>query len=849
MHISLDGQWLLSHCPAGSGTLAQSISLPTLPYTVPGDIHTPFIEHGLIPEPLVGMGDQQCRWLENEEFWCRKQFCLTKEEMCRQMTLTFDGLDCTADIYLNGQYVGSSNNSFVESSFDVGRFLQPGSNLLTVRIDQGLEAVKNQPLRGMERMWNNDQPYRALMRKPQYVYGWDWTLWLPSCGIWKSVHLEGHDHPWLSNVHAWTQGALCENGEARVNVAWETALAGQADCIAHCCIRDADGRTVAEGRGDAGQMALVIPQARLWWCNGLGEPYLYTLTVTLLDGQGQTLHALEQRLGLRTIALREEPLNAEESGFTFLLNGVPVFCKGANITPGDCLVARVKEEQTVRTVQLAREAHMNMLRVWGGGVYASDCFLEACDRAGIMVWHDFMFACGYHPDDDPCYMANVEREATLAIRRMRIHPCLIGWAGNNEIQEMYEGQRRWIPDLPFYGGTIYTRLLPGLVSALHPGAVYRESSPLGGEDPADIRRGDQHIWHFTHRPGDPLYLDLWRFTDFRAKFLSEFGVIGAMSLESARKSIGPEHLDPDDPVWLHHTNSGQDHTLLNLFVDKYFGGHRDISVQQYILRSQAIQAEMVRHIYDEFRARKFECSGLLFWTLGDSFGIHNWSLIDYYLQKKPAYYALQRSMSPVALCIRGYEVQTTRGMAEYRDYWAKNEAVLEILGMNDTLSPQQGELRWRLMTRKGEILSRGSRTCVLPPNGVVGLADVPVVQVEPDETLLHAAFYINGECVNENRYFLAPFAKMACPDAAPQCVPEPLDSRHIRLRLYSDAYVWMLHLETPDGVELSDNDFDLFPGEERSVIVEVDGEGYVPRFHWIGEKDGMPEGDTAGDGC
>lgn len=837
MHISLDGQWMLSYCPVGTGTLQALEEWLAWPYTVPGDVHTTFIEQGMIPEPLVGMGDEACRWLEEQEFWCVRRFDLAREEMRRQMLLTFEGLDCTADIWLNGTFLGRSNNAFVEAVFDVTACLQAGENTLVVRIDQGLEAVRRQDLRGMERMWNNDQPYRALMRKPQYVYGWDWTLWLPTCGIWRSVSMTGQDRAYLSDLHAWTEEESLQDGHpARIRLAWETVNLDGGSYQVRCRVADAQGNPAAECMTAANGAALVIDRAQLWWCSGLGEPHLYSVNAELLDAQGCCVHALSCRLGLRTVTLRQEALGDGESGFTFVLNGTPVFCKGANVTPADCLAGRVTPGRERELVAMAQQAHMNMLRVWGGGVYASEAFLEACDRAGLMVWHDFMFACGYYPDDDPAFMANVEREATLAIRRLRRHACLIGWAGNNEIQEMYASQSRWKQMERFFGESIYTELLPRLVKALHPGAVYRESSPLGGEDPAGASQGDQHIWHFTHRPNDPLYLDLWRFTDFRAKFLSEFGVIGAMSLESARQAIGEDHLDPDDPVWLHHTNNSQGHGLLNVFVDKYFGGHAGLPVQQYILRSQAIQAEVVRHIYDEFRARKFECSGLLFWTLGDSFGIHNWSLIDYYLRPKPAYYAMKRAMAPVAVCIRGYDVQSDKGTAEYRTHWAKGDT-LRIQGMNDTREEKRGILVWRLMTVQGRILASGKAECALLPNASVQLAEVPVQGVDPEQTLLHAAFWQQGACVSESRYFLAPFARMLPAQAKPACRVESAGEGSFRLMLRSDCFVWMLHIESSEGVQLSDNDFDLIPGEERIVYVTTGEADYIPRLHWLGESD------------
>lgn len=842
--LSLNGPWHLAHCPVGAGTFAAYPQLPTLPYRVPGDVHEPFIEAGIIPEPLNGLNDEACRWLEEEEFWCERRFCLESEQLRRRMTLTFEGLDTTADIWLNGVSLGRHDNAFVEAEYDVSGAVQAGENVLTVRIDQGLHAVKDKPLLRMDEMWNGDQPYRAWMRKPQYVNGWDWTIWLPTCGIWRGVTLRGYDSASIADVHAYAVTADLRDGEpaqARLDIALNGAA--EAAYTVGYRVEDADSLTVAAGsqnvHGESCRFTANIAKARLWWSNGLGEAHLYRVAVTLMDEQGRVLDTIERRLGLRTVELREEALGNGESGFTFVLNGTPVFCKGANVVPEDCLIARVTDAQFAASVRLAREAHMNMLRVWGGGVYASEAFLNACDQAGIMVWHDFMFACGYYPDHDAAYMANVEDEVVRALRRLRNHASVIGWSGNNECQEMSVGQRKWKPDLPFYGESIYTELLPLMVKSLHPGAIYRESSPLGDPaDPAGTAVGDQHIWHFTHRPGDPFYRDLWRFTDFPVKFLSEFGLIGAMNLESAEKCLSPAHLDPDDPVWLHHTNTSAERQLLNMFVDQYFGDHHGLEIQQYILRSQAIQAEITRHIYDEFRARKFVCSGLLFWTLGDSLGIHNWSLLDYWRHPKPVYYYLKRSMSSVALAIRGYDVQSFQGMAAYRDHWAGQCEPLTLWGMNDTREPQQVTLSWRLIERGGEVLLAGEKPWTLPANAseCMEAVDVKGRIADPARTILYASLSQEGQIISENRYFFAPFREMLCESAAPQCQVEALGEGLYRLTLTCDSFLWMLHIETPDGVEVSDNDFDLLPGQARQVIVRSDFPHYTPRLHWLGEQ-------------
>lgn len=835
--ISLNGEWQMAWCDIGTGDPAKSAGMAKLPYQVPGDVHTPLIQAGLIREPLVGLNDLDCRWVEDKEFWCERTFVLEAEDLRAAMQLTFEGLDTTADVYLNGQYVGRHNNAFVEITWDVAQWLHAGENTLLVRIDQGLAEAQTHDLEHMGLMWNNEQPWRVWMRKPQFVYGWDWTIWLASCGIWKGVYLTCFDQTIITDVYARVAEAVIAEGQpCRVAVAVEVENRA-ASCTLVCHIADQDGSVVAQCRSTGSEMHLTIPEARLWWCNGMGESHLYTVTIDVEDASGSLLDSRTQRLGLRTIELVEPDLDNDETGFTFVLNGEKVFCKGANHVPCDCLPGRITPEKEQALITLAKDGHMNMLRIWGGGVYGSEVLMDACDEAGIMVWHDFMYACGYYPDHDPGFVENITAEARKAIRRLRRHASLIGWAGNNEIQEMYVSQKQWHPELRWYGGTIYEKILPALVQEMCPTLIYRESSPYGGERQADTRHGDQHIWTLTHVDSHPHYLDLWRFTEFETKFLSEFGLMGAMTMETAESCIPAEHMRPDDPVWLHHTNSCQEHTLLARMEKQYFGDGEH-SPQQFILRSQAIQAEITRHMYEEFRRQKFFCSGLLFWTLSDSYGVHNWSLIDYQLRRKPIYHALKQAMAPLALCVKGWDVQNDEGRVHWREHWASDPGKLEIWGMNDMRQAAEAQLEWKLMTRQGDVLLEGRQAVHLPGNQSVHLAavDLSGVRLEPENTVFRARLLAGGQTVNETKYFFAPFAEMVSHAASVQCSVCPVTEEQYAVTLTADRFVWMLHLAEPEGVACSDNDFDLWPGEAKTVIVTTRKPNYTPVLHWMGKE-------------
>jgi beta-mannosidase len=844
--ISLNGEWNLYWCEVGKGSLEQAVTKAKTPCMVPGDVHTALIKEGIIKDPLIDANSKDCKWVEEQEFWYVKNFELKAEQLKDKVMITFGGLDLTSDIWVNGQLVGSHNNAFYEVSFDLTNIVREGNNLVVVRIDQGLESVKDKPMELMGKMWNNDQPYRVWMRKPQFVYGWDWTIWLATCGITRDVTITCYQQAYINDVYVYEDKDLnLKDGQVvtvHADISVEKILAGnyQLKCELYADHRYEEEDTKAERGFAKGKLiseqtltldsnkitiGFTLDSVNLWWPNGCGNPYLYHAEFTLLGEDGTILDRLERAHGVRSIRIREEQLNEEEQGFTFVVNEEPIFCKGANHVPSDCLYGTITAEHTRSLVQKAADSHMNMLRVWGGGIYESEAFMTACDELGLMVWHDFMYACGFYPDHVEEFYAELRKEAIAAILRLRNHSSLIGWSGNNESQEMYHTVKQWTPELPWYGRRIYEELLPEIVATYQTNVIYRESSPYGGKNlPCDFEIGDQHVWHFTHRPNYEHYMDIWRFTDFNLKFLSEFGVIGAMSMNSINKCISKKHQDVDSEVWLHHCNTSSEHQILNKVMETYFGDYHKYTLEEYVLRSQVIQAEITRHIYDEFRARKFVCSGLLFWTLGDSYGINNWSLIDYYLEEKPVYYYLKRSQAPLAIAVRGYDVQNFDGMKNYRDYFLGNPKPLTLWAINDKLQEEEVVMEYRLMNFAGEVIKQDSWMGVVAANCSQEVMTVPLEGLiqQPESTFLYVTMSKNGEVVNENKYLFAPFKELQLASAKVTCNIKKHMRGVFEVELTTDQFVWMLHLVKEDGVNYSDNDFDLIPGQKKRVFVKVD---------------------------
>ncbi len=853
---SLAGEWQLCWQNTGKGNIENAGALfekeQVVSCKVPGDIHIALTQAGIIKDPLIDNNSLECKWLEEKEFWYKKVFNIEEFFLQDTAEIVFEGLDLTADIWLNGQYIGSHNNAFIEKVIDISSVIQSGENVLIVRIDDGVNAVKDKPIELMEKSWNNEQPYRAWMRKPQFVYGWDWTIWLPTCGIWKEVSINSYCKGVVRDFYVETEfegNEITKADMITLQVHTDVEILKKGNYTLQCevygdvryessenCVAVSSEEVCAEESGSISRtMELPIANPKLWWPNGAGLPYLYLVKLSLLDEAGQVIQCEAMKYGVRTVSIREAVLDENSKSFTFVINDNPIFAKGANHVPADCLLGRITEEKNRALLTAAAKAHMNMIRVWGGGVYESEGFMNACDELGMMVWHDFMFACAYYPDYDPEFYEGIRREATAAIKRLRRHSSLVGWSGNNEIQEMYTSAKQNDPSMPWYGGRLYEELLPGLVKELCSDRIYRESSPYGGEEPTSYDMGDQHTWHFTHRPNWEHYLDLWRFTDFDFKFLSEFGIIGAMNLESAKKCISADVLQPDSAEWLHHTNSSGNHELLEVFVKKYFDVKEDISLQDYILKSQVIQAEMMRHVYDELRSRKFRCSGILLWTLSDSYGIHNWSVIDYYLAKRPVYYYMRRSLSPVNVSFMGYEVQNFDGMAGYKEYYQGNVEPIEILLTNDTLTDKEVTVEYKVLTFEGRELMAGSSACVLKANSVDKVAEVDISDIKdifaPEETILLAVVKEAGQIINENRYFFAPYKDLHLKPASVQCEVKILSHTKAELTLVTNTFVWMLHLPALEGVIFSDNDFDLLAGGERTIVVEGENiKEYVPEL-------------------
>ncbi|RMD78168.1 MAG: beta-mannosidase, partial [Lentisphaerae bacterium] len=643
--------------------------------TVPGEVHLDLIQAGLMEEPLVSDHAFQARWPENRSWWYRLNFTPDEEVLAQErQELVFHGLDYYAQIFLNGEFIGEWENAFIPAVFDVTHHLTGGENELLVRLTAGTERARNQKTGEdtPQNRYGHRQSFAGIveLRKPQFTYGWDWVETLPNIGIWRAVELRGYSKLRIHDVRCLIQLAE-DQSTARLTIVGDIRnIHPWQEHLAHIQIRLFSPSDHLEHELELQQLIptgisrieqeITIPNPQLWWPNGYGGQPLYRLQVSVGDGKDEC-DRWERQIGLRTITIERSPL-PEGHRFALNVNGTRIFCKGANWIPADAILARVTEEKYHALLQNARDASFNMLRVWGGGIYENEVFYDLCDRLGILVWQDFMFACNPYPDHIPSFREKIAREAQTIIRRLRHHPSIALWCGNNEnlwgFKNWWGNDRFDYPDkrLKLGGYHLYSQILPELCLDLDPQRPYWPGSPAGGHTPQDETEGDVHWWHpatmhpdISRRYRDEVY------DECRARFVSEYGVIGPCHLDSWREYLHPGEMDPEHPVARLHINRFEEETI-PAAIRYHYTDPEHLDLAQYIRYGQAFQALLYGRSLEAIRFRKGDpvddCAGALFWMYDDCWGETGWTPIDYYLRRKPAYYWIKKAFHPLRTIIR-----------------------------------------------------------------------------------------------------------------------------------------------------------------------------------------------------
>lgn len=797
--ISLDGVWELCCRPRNQWHAEKECCITA---HVPGDVHLDLMQAGLIPEPLTGDNSLQMNWIEEKDWWYHKDFIVSRDALRNRAELVFEGIDLTADIWLNGEKLGNTNNMFREYRFDVTTLLREGINAIDVRLDVGLDAANDKPVKAFEACWNAWDVRRMWIRKAQQAFYWDITPRLHTCGLWRSVRLESFDLAVIRDVYV--SSTVCGK-QADIAIQIETETFGAcADYSLSVVLKDentfetAVQSFAADGAVQHNQtVQLCIPSVQLWWPRGLGQQHLYSVEICLMDSYGRIISKKTLRHGVRRVTIRQEDINEEESTFNILVNGEPVFFKGWDWVPPDAIYARVTPQVERRLLDMAAECHTNMLRVWGGGIYPTDEFYDYCDELGIMLWQDFMLACGYYPDFDAGFCKEFEQEAAYIIRKYRNHASLGLWCANNENQQMHEMTN---PHGVHIGQRLYDEILAVMTASLDPNTPYHPGSPFYGKLANSNERGDQHIWDHSMAwvTNGKYQLRIWDFAEGNPKFVSEFGVCSPPNLATAKAYMNGMTPDMKSPAWFHHMCYFAVGLTDNL-IKEYYTDRPVTDLAEYTMAGQMIQAEAISDVVKTLRTRKFICGGVLYWQFAESWGHTGYSPVDYYLRCKASYYYMKRAFEPV-----------TGLFAENG-----NQVVL----VNDTLEPVKLHAECGVMRFEGEKMNVQEGEITLAPNSVTPFAEVDCAHVDGCNAFAYVILKRNGREIARNRRFLAPMKTLHIPAESLHAEYQRLNETEWKLTLTADVFHWDVTLEQDDRLKYSDNAFDVWPGERKVLYI------------------------------
>ncbi|MFI1705403.1 glycoside hydrolase family 2 protein [Streptomyces griseoruber] len=663
--------------------------------SVPGCVHTDLLAAGVIPDPFVGRGEREVAWVGRRE-WTYERELPGVPSGHEQTDLVFDGLDTAAEILLDGRLLGSVRNMHRSYRFDV----TGASGRLTVRFASAYAEAEAVRGRLGERPAAYAEPYQYL-RKMACSFGWDWGPTLVTAGIWRPVRLERWSTARIARVRPLVtveQGAGVV--ELRVEVERTRVEAGLT-----VTARVGGAKAHARVEGTSAVVRLEVPGARLWWPRGYGGQPLYDVELTL-DQEGEALDSWRRRIGFRTVGLDRRP-DAHGTGFTLVVNGERLFARGVNWIPDDAFPSRMTRERYRGRLRQAAGAGVDLVRVWGGGIYESEDFYDACDELGLLVWQDFPFACAAYPEEQPL-RGEVEAEARENVVRLMPHPSLVLWNGNNE---NLWGFRDWGWEGRLAGDSwgegYYLGVLPRVVAESDPTRPYTAGSPWSGSwahHPNDPAHGTHHSWEVWNRRD---------YAEYRAevpRFVAEFGWQAPPAYATLRRALPGEELAADSPGMLHRQKADDGDGKLARGLARHFAAPEgDFDRWHYL--TQVNQARAVAAGIEHWRSHWPVCAGTVVWQLNDCWPVTSWAAIDGDGREKPLYHELRRLYADRLLTLQ-----------------ARGEGLVSA-AVNQSAEPWTGVLRLRRMTVDGEVL--GTADVQLAAGArAVGVARVPA-ELEP----------------------------------------------------------------------------------------------------------------------
>ncbi|MFF5232507.1 glycoside hydrolase family 2 protein [Dactylosporangium sp. NPDC000521] len=761
---------------------APSIDGP-VPATVPGCVHTDLLAAGLIPDPYLDANELDLAWIGRSSWVYSTTFDAVAggdqadavaggdqgnavaggdqgnavaggdqgnaadaadAAAADRVDLVADGLDTVATVTLNGVRLGRTANMHRGYRFDVRSLLRPTGNVLEVHFDSAYEYALGVRDALGARPNAYDEPFQYI-RKMASNFGWDWGPTLVTAGIWQPIGLASWSVARLDSVRpvVSVDGA---DGVVDVHVTVERA-AGDPLTVTATVAGVTASAEVPAGATEA-SVRVRVPDVRLWWPRGYGDPSLYDLSVTLSAGP-DPLDAWQRRIGFRTVVL-DTAADADGTAFTLVVNGVPVFVRGVNWIPDDAFVTRVDRARYEARFTQAVDAGVNYLRVWGGGRYESEDFYELADSLGLLVGQDFLFACAAYPEEEPL-ASEVAAEAREQVVRLMPHPSLVMWVGNNEnIWGWHDWDWQAALEGRTWGAGYYLDVLPGIVHALDPSRPYWPGSPYSGDSgvhPNDPAHGTTHIWDVwnTH--------DYRHYGTYRPRFVAEFGFQAPPTYATLRRAVSDDPLTPSSPGVLHHQKAADGNGKLARGLAGHFPVPADLPFPDFADWHWATQLNQARAItfgIEHFRSLRPLCMGTILWQLNDNWPVTSWSAVDGDGRRKPLWFALRRVYADRLLTFQ------------------PRDGAPALVAVNDSALPWQAQLDVQRVSFAGDIIAKTTVTLDVPAHGSVTLP-LPADVATPDSP--------SAELITADRavWFFAEDVDLAYPAAAVDVAVRPFD--------------------------------------------------------------------------
>jgi beta-mannosidase len=804
--VMLDSGWefhQLTDSPVGVGTSWH-------PAQVPGDVHLDLLHNNLIPDPFYRDNEAKLQWIEDASWEYRTTIQAAPAVLDhKNIELVFEGLDAYAEVYLNDKLVLTADNMFREWRVNAKPELHAGANQLRIVFPSPIKAASKVAASDKWREFTHTEE-KTYIRKAAYEYGWDWGPRFVTSGIWRPAKLEAWNEARISNLHVAQRDVTAKVA----HLATQIEVTASADAAGKVTIDYSHTGKKVESSQDVQlhpginrfEIPLQIDSPDLWYPVGYGGQPRYEFDVQLTIGKAVADRG-SVRTGLRSIVLRRD-LDQWGRSFEFIINGIPVYGKGADVIPFDSFANRVTAAQYRRILESARDANMNMIRHWGGGYYETDEFYDMCDELGIMVWEDFMFGNDWQPGTY-AFKQNVEKEAEYQVRRLRDHPSIIIFCGNNETEEAFHWQDRdklspqarmqmWQDYL-----TVFSGILDRVVNRLVPETPYWPSSPSSDyeETTQAFQSGDFHDWSVWHGrvPFSEYEKHFPRFTtEYGFQSFPEMVTVEAFTQPEDRTSIFT-------PVMLAHQKNNEGNSIIHDYMLKYYSEPKDFA--SFLYASQVLQAEGIKTGAEHLRRNRPRNMGSIYWQLNDCWPVASWSSIDYYGRWKALQYYARRFYAPLMVSPH------------------LEDGSFNVYVVSDKTAPTNAQLRVRVMTLEGATVSDNTQPIQVPELSSRVYVQRPLSEFANVKGMDSATIFavtdllVDGKPVSSNLVYFVPAKQVHL--LSPQIGSELSgEGKTFRLRLTSKALARSVYISFGGtDVQASDNYFDLIPGQSVDVTI------------------------------